>query len=56
MIVTLLQIVQSTQTLKPSQWYWDINHFATGLEITVEQVTGFIKCIEIGGTGIKADG
>ena len=41
--------------LRPSKWYWDVHHFAESLDITTEQANGFIKCIENGGMGTKAD-
>ena len=56
MNVTVQQIVESIQTLRPSKWHWDINYFAEGLEITVEQANGSIKCIETGGSGSRAEG
>ena len=55
MAPTLMQIVGSIQELPSSKWYWDINHFAESLEISVPEVNGFIRCIEKGGTGLKSD-
>ena len=56
MTVTVQQIVEYIQTLRPSEWHWDITHFAESLEITVEQANGSIRCTEKGGSGNRADG
>ena len=55
MTVTLCNIIESVQCLRHSKWHWDIRHFSDCLGITVEQANSFIKCVEIGGTGTKAD-
>ena len=52
---TLLSITESLQKLPPSKWHWDIHHLAATLQITVEQLRGFVKCIESGGSGKKSD-
>ena len=56
MTFTLYKISESIQTLTHSKWYWDIRLFSEGPGIAVEQANGFIKCLEKGGTGKKADG
>ena len=56
MTATLVQIATAIQTERPSKWHWDIRHLAHILEITVEEVNGFISLIEKGGTGNKKIG
>jgi len=53
---TLQQLAERVQALVPSKWHLDIHHFAEILGVEVEEVNGFIKCIEDGGTGSKTDG
>ena len=52
---TLHGILESTQRLRPSKWFFDINHYAESIGITKGEANGFIKCIEDGGKQ-KADG
>ena len=51
MTVTLVQIVTAIQTERPLKWHWGVRHLACILEITVEEVNGFVRLIEKGGTG-----
>jgi len=52
---TLFSIGESLQKLPPSKWHWDIRHLAETLNITEEQLGGFIKRVESGGSGKKSD-
>ena len=52
---SLFSIGESLQKLPPSKWHWDIRHLAETLQITVEQLNGFIKRVESGGSGKKTD-
>jgi len=47
---TLHSIIESTQRLRSSKWYFDINHYAESVGITAEEANGFFKCIRDGGT------
>ena len=38
------------------KWLCDIRHLAESIEISLEEANEFIKCIESGGKGSKADG
>ena len=51
-----LQIIESIQRLRPPKWYYDIHHFSESREIPSEEANCFIKCVENGGSGQKADG
>ena len=53
---TLLQIAESIDRPKPTRWLIDIHHFASCLDLTVDQVEAFFKCIENGGSGVRKDG
>ena len=52
---TFLELVASVQLLDQSKWFWNIQHFAECLDITVEECLGFFKAVEKGGTGLKSD-
>ena len=56
MMATLVQIATAIQTERPSKWHWDVRHLARILEITVEEVNGFVSLIEKGGTGNRKIG
>jgi len=56
MTATLVQIATAIQTERPSKWHWDVRHLARILEITVEEVNGFVSLIEKGGTGNRKIG
>ena len=56
MTATLVQIATAIQTERPSKWHWDVRHLARVLEITVEEVNGFIGLVEKGGTGNRKIG
>ena len=53
---TLVQIATAIQTERPSKWHWDVRYLARILEITVEEVNGFVSLIEKGGTGNRKIG
>ena len=46
---TLHGILEFTQRLRPSKWYFDINHYAESIGITTAEANGFFKCIADGG-------
>ena len=46
---TLHRIIESTQRLRSSKWYFDVNHYAQSVGITTEEANGFFKCIRDGG-------
>ena len=46
MTATLAQIATAIQSERPSKWHWDVRHLARILEITVEEVNGFIGLVE----------
>ena len=56
MTVTLCKTSTFIQTLRHSKWHWDIRYFSECLGIIVEQANSFIRCVEKGRTGKKADG
>ena len=56
MTATLVQIATAIQTEMPLKWHLDVRHLARILEITVEEVNGFVSLIQKGGTGNRKIG
>ena len=52
---TLLSIVERLQGLPSSKWHMDVRHVAQLLDISVDHLGSFVKCIESGGIGKKRD-